>query len=51
MPPATVVAHPWHDLPIAPEEDYPTILHAVIEIPRGSKVRLLIHILTSFMEL
>lgn len=38
MPPATVAAHPWHDLPIAEQKDFPNILHAVIEIPRGSKV-------------
>lgn len=30
-------SHPWHDLPIGDEA--PSILHAVIEIPRGSKVK------------
>eukprot|EP00884_Botryococcus_braunii_P001519 jgi/Botrbrau1/11368/Bobra.0038s0116.1 len=39
MPPATVAAHPWHDLPIADKKDFPHILNAVVEIPRGSKVK------------
>eukprot|EP01024_Parvocaulis_polyphysoides_P054652 TRINITY_DN552_c0_g3_i3.p1 TRINITY_DN552_c0_g3~~TRINITY_DN552_c0_g3_i3.p1 ORF type:complete len:214 (-),score=34.29 TRINITY_DN552_c0_g3_i3:332-973(-) len=30
-------AHPWHDL--APGEEAPEIVNAVIEIPRGSKVK------------
>lgn len=30
-------SHPWHDLDIGP--DAPTLFNAVIEIPRGSKVK------------
>lgn len=30
-------SHPWHDLPVG--EDAPNIFNAVIEIPRGSKVK------------
>ena len=30
-------SHPWHDLDIG--EDAPTLFNAVIEIPRGSKVK------------
>ncbi|GBF96300.1 soluble inorganic pyrophosphatase [Raphidocelis subcapitata] len=30
-------SHPWHDL--SPGADAPDVLHAVIEIPRGSKVK------------
>ncbi|KAK2079584.1 inorganic pyrophosphatase [Prototheca wickerhamii] len=39
--PATIpvrhASHPWHDLDIG--EEAPEVLHAVIEIPRGSKVK------------
>lgn len=30
-------SHPWHDL--CPGPDAPAVVHAVIEIPRGSKVK------------
>ena len=30
-------SHPWHDLPLG--DDAPALFHAVIEIPRGSKVK------------
>lgn len=30
-------SHPWHDLPIG--DDAPNLFNAVIEIPRGSKVK------------
>jgi hypothetical protein len=30
-------SHPWHDL--SPGVDAPDVVHAVIEIPRGSKVK------------
>uniref|UniRef100_A0A7R9V701 inorganic diphosphatase n=1 Tax=Chlamydomonas euryale TaxID=1486919 RepID=A0A7R9V701_9CHLO len=30
-------SHPWHDL--SPGEDLPNVLHAVVEISRGSKVK------------
>lgn len=33
----STASHPWHDLDIG--EDAPTVVHAVIEIPRGSKVK------------
>ncbi len=33
----SIASHPWHDLEIGPNA--PDIIHAVIEIPRGSKVK------------
>jgi hypothetical protein len=36
-PPLSPRSHPWHDL--SPGDDCPNVCHAVIEIPRGSKVR------------
>merc|ERR1711916_301062 len=37
----TIAAHPWHDLSIGP--DAPNVVHAVIEIPRNSKVKYELH--------
>lgn len=36
-PPAGV--HPWHDIPVGPKKKAPDVVHAVIEIPEGSKVK------------
>jgi hypothetical protein len=36
-PPAGV--HPWHDIPVGPAKKTPDVVHAVIEIPEGSKVK------------
>jgi inorganic pyrophosphatase len=36
-PPAGV--HPWHDIPVGPGEKAPDVVHALIEIPEGSKVK------------
>lgn len=36
-PPAGV--HPWHDIPVGPKDKAPDVVHAVIEIPEGSKVK------------
>ena len=33
----SIASHPWHDLEIGPNA--PDVIHAVIEIPRGSKVK------------
>ncbi len=37
VPPRIAASHPWHDL--SPGVDAPGVLNAVIEIPRGSKVK------------
>lgn len=38
QPPCTRACHPWHDLPTF-DPDSPGVFHAVIEIPKGSKVK------------
>ena len=35
--PRSSASHPWHDLSVG--EDVPDVVNAVIEIPKGSKVK------------
>lgn len=37
MASTTAASHPWHDLPVG--DDAPKSFNAVIEIPKGSKVK------------
>ena len=35
------MAHPWHD--ISPRPDNPELVHAIVEIPKGSKAKFEVH--------